>query len=86
VSDERKFTAYEVAAAALTAKYGTRDPELLVDLGADEVELGAARNIAEAELDEHRVTAAGELGGMVAQRCNPTAGTHVTPHRGCILR
>jgi hypothetical protein len=86
VSERSKFTAFEVAAAALLARYGTRDPELLEGLGADETELGAARNIAEVGVDEARVSAAAEVAGMVAQRCNPAEGAHVIPHRGCILR
>lgn len=68
MTERAKFTAFEVAAAALLARYGTLDVKRMAELGADEVELGAAVNVAAAELDPERVKAAGEIASPMVKQ------------------
>lgn len=68
VTERAKFSAFEVAAAALLARYGTLDVERMAELGADEVEIGAAVNIAAVDLDPERVKAAGEIASPLVKQ------------------
>lgn len=68
MTERAKFTAFEVAAAALLARYGTLDVDRMAELGADDVELGAAVNIAMQDLDPERVRAAGEIASPLVKQ------------------